>query len=97
MTLTLNKSTKILIDNFIDTYFQNENKAANKEKIKEEVLEIADAILEQSSKDIDTLATKEDIKNLEIKILDSKYDLLKWIVTAQLGTAGLLLAFIKLI
>lgn len=93
MALALNKSTQILIDNFIDTYFQDGNKA----KIKESVLEIADAILEQSNKDIDTLATKNDVRDLEFKILESKHDLLKWLVTSQLAIAGLLLALIKLV
>ena len=49
-------------------------------------------------------AAKDDIKKLEInikrlehKIIESKYDLLKWLITAQLAIAGLLLALIKLV
>lgn len=100
MALTLNKNTKILIDNFIDTHFKGENK----DKVKEQTLEIIECVLEQNSPNLDNLATKgdikslqDDIKSLEIKMLESKYDLLKWIVTAQLGISGLLLALIKLI
>lgn len=96
MAVALNKSTRILIDNFIDKYFSGENKVA----IKEEALEIADSILEQSNKDLDNLATKGDLKDeigrLELKMIETKYDLLKWLVTAQLAIAGLLLALIKL-
>ena len=110
MALALNKSTQILIDNFIGTYFSNLS-SENRAKIKESVVEIADSLLEQSSKDLDKLATKSDIallgneialarndtKKLELKILESKYDLLKWLITAQLAIAGLLLALIKLV
>lgn len=43
------------------------------------------AILEQSNKDIDKLATKNDI-------LEIKYELLKWLVMTQIAIAGLLVA-----
>lgn len=100
MTLVLSKSTQILIDNFIEKHFSGENKA----EIKKDALEIADSILEQSNKDLDKLATKADIALLKEdvvatknSILEAKYDLLKWLVTAQLAIAGLLLALIKLV
>ena len=79
--VALNRSTQILIDNFIDKHFQGKDK----EKVKQEALEIADSILEQSNKDIDKLATKNDI-------LEIKYELLKWLVMTQIAIAGLLVA-----
>ena len=97
-----------MIDNFVSTYFANIS-SENKAKIKDSVVEIADAILEQSNKDLDKLATKGDLKDeiaivktdillaTKNNILEAKYDLLKWLVTAQLAIAGLLLAMIKLI
>ena len=112
--VAVNKSTRILIDNFVSTYFSGITNE-NREKIRDSVIEIADSLLEQSNKDLDKLATKGDIamlkddiaairdntkdeiKKLELKIVESKYDLLKWLVTAQLAIAGLLLAMIKLI
>ncbi|MGX3010305.1 hypothetical protein ACWIUD_01905 [Helicobacter sp. 23-1044] len=125
MAVAVSRSTQILIENFVSTYFSsvsNDNRA----KIRDSVVEIADSILEQNNKDLDKLATKGDIamlkdeitlvrsetkdeialvrsetkdeiKKLELKIIESKYDLLKWLVTAQLAIAGLLLAMIKLI
>lgn len=81
--VALNRSTQILIDNFIDKHFQGKDK--DKEKVKQEALEIADSILEQSNKDIDKLATKSDI-------LEIKYELLKWLVMTQIAIAGLLVA-----
>ncbi len=130
--VAVSKSTRILIDNFVGTYFSGIT-SENREKIRDSVIEIADSLLEQSNKDVDRLATKGDIvllkddiatlredtrkdiallkddiatlrdetkdeiKKLELKIIESKYDLLKWLVTAQLAIAGLLLAMIKLI
>ncbi|MGX2981883.1 hypothetical protein [Helicobacter sp. 23-1045] len=95
MAIALNKSTKILIDNFIDRHFQGEDKA----QIKQEALEIADSILEQSNKDLDKLSTKDDIalvKNdialLKNNIIEVKYELLKWLVMTQIAIAGLLIA-----
>lgn len=79
--VALNRSTQILIDNFIDKHFQGKDK----EKVKQEALEIADSILEQSNKDVDKLATKSDI-------LEIKYELLKWLVMTQIAIAGLLVA-----
>ena len=118
MTISLNRSTQILIDNFIGTYFSN-IPSENRAKIRDSVVEIADSLLEQSNNDLDKLPTKgdlrdeialvrdetqkefsvvkDDIKRLELKIIESKYDLLKWLITAQLAIAGLLLAMIKLI
>lgn len=81
MVVALNRGTQILIDNFIDKHFQGKDK----EKVKQEALEIADSILEQSNKDIDKLATKSDI-------LEIKYELLKWLVMTQIAIAGLLVA-----
>lgn len=107
MAVALNKSTQILIDNFVSTHFANVP-SENRAKIKESVVEIADAILEQSNKDLDKLATKGDLKDEVARltneiastknyILEAKYDLLKWLVTAQLAIAGLLLALIKFV
>lgn len=100
MAVALNKSTQILIDNFVSTHFANVP-SENRAKIKESVVEIADAILEQSNKDLDKLATKGDLRDeitrLELKMIETKYDLLKWLVTAQLAIAGLLLALIKFV
>ncbi|RDU52898.1 hypothetical protein [Helicobacter sp. MIT 01-3238] len=135
MPATLNKSTTILIDNFIGTYFSNFSNE-NREQIKESVVDIADSLLEQSNKEVNNLATKSDvsylreetkkdianlreetkkdianlreetkkdiaelktdISKLHNKIIESKYDLLKWIVTAQLAISGLMLAMIKM-
>lgn len=119
--VAVSRSTRILIDNFVSTYFSGIT-SENREKIRDSVIEIADSLLEQGNKDLDKLATKGDIailkddifairdniatikdetkdeiKKLELKIIESKYDLLKWLVTAQLAIAGLLLAMIKLI
>ncbi len=112
---TVSKSTKILIDNFIGTYFAN-IPSENREQIKESIIDIADSLFEQNNIqnhiNVDNLATKADLLNLreatqkdivllreETKkdIADLKYDLLKWLVTAQIAIAGLLLAMIKLI
>lgn len=57
--VALNKSTQILINNFIDTHFSGENKA----QIKQEALEIADLIAERSDKNFDRFTTKEDLLN----------------------------------
>lgn len=123
--VAVSKSTRILIDNFVGTYFSDIT-SENREKIRDSVIEIADSLLGQRNKDLDKLATKGDIallkddiatledetrrdiitlrddtkdeiKKLELKVIESKYDLLKWLVTAQLAIAGLLLAMIKLI
>lgn len=106
--VAINKSTQILIDNFISTHFANVS-SENQAKIKESVVEIADAILEQSNKDLDKLATKGDLRGevaslkdeimlaTKNSILEAKYDLLKWLITAQLAIAGLLLALIKFV
>lgn len=59
----------------------------------ESVVEIADSLFDK--KDIAELKT--DISKLHNKIIESKYDLLKWIVTAQLAISGLMLAMIKMI
>lgn len=116
MAIVLNRSTQILIDNFVSTFFSN-IPSENKAKIKESVVEIADSILEQSNadlKDLDKLATKGDIvaikndvmsvKNdmdkmkLEFnnKITETKYDIVKWIITAQVAIAGLMVVVISL-
>ena len=112
MPATLSRSTTILIDNFIGTYFSN---IQDKEQIKESIVEIADSLLEQSNKEVNNLATKSDvsylreetkkdiaelktdISKLHNKIIESKYDLLKWIVTAQLAISGLMIAMIKML
>lgn len=143
MAVALNRSTQILIDNFIGTYFSSTT-TENRAQIKKDVVEIADSILEQSNadlKDLDKLATKGDImavkgdivavkndimavkgdivavKNdimaingdivaiksdldkmrLEFnnKITETKFDLIKWIITAQIAIAGLLVVVIS--
>ena len=94
MAVALNRSTQILIDNFIDKHFQGNDKA-DKATIKQEVFEIADSILEQSNKDLDRLATKSDISKLEVKIAESKADTIRWVVTAQIAIAGLIIAVMK--
>ena len=75
--VAVNKSTRILIDNFISTCFAN-IPSENREKIKESVVEIADSILEQSNKDIknlDNFATKGDIMALKEDIVAIKSDI----------------------
>ena len=75
--VAVNKSTRILIDNFISTCFAN-IPSENREKIKESVVEIADSILEQSNKDIknlDNFATKGDIMALKEDIMAVKEDI----------------------
>ena len=100
--VALNKSTQILINNFIDTHFSGENKA----QIKQEALEIADLIAERSENNLDRFATKEDLLNVrsELKeeiagvrseILATKYELLKWLVGSQVAVAGLIIAVLK--
>ena len=101
---TVSKSTKILIDNFIGTYFAN-IPSENREQIKESVIDIADSLLEQGNTqnhiNVDNLATKNDLRDeiskLDNKIIESKYDLLKWIVSAQLAIAGLSIVAIQMI
>ena len=51
MAVALNKSTQILIDNFINTNFAN-IPSENRAKIKNDFVEIADSILEQSNADL---------------------------------------------
>lgn len=107
--VALNKSTQILIDNFINANFSN-IPSENRAKIKESVVEIADSILEQSNANLKDLATKGDLKDevmllrsdmgklesrLEVKIAESKIDTIRWIITAQIAIAGLLLAVLK--
>lgn len=107
----VSKSTKILIDNFIGTYFAN-IPSENREQIKESVIDIADSLLEQNNIqnhiNVDNLATKNDLRDeiaklrneiskLDNKITESKYDLLKWIVSAQLAIAGLSIVAIQMI
>ena len=103
--VALNKSTQILIDNFINTNFAN-IPSENRAKIKESVIEIADSILEQSNKDLDKLATKGDLKDevtllrndiskLEVRIAENKADIIRWLLTAQFAIAGILIAMIK--
>lgn len=125
----VSKSTKILIDNFIGTYFAN-IPSENREQIKESVIDIADSLLEQNNIqnhiNVDNLSTKEDllnlreatqkdiaqlrdetkkdiaqlqaeINNIDKKITESEYDLLKWIVSAQLAIAGLSIVAIQMI
>ena len=75
--VAINKSTRILIDNFISTCFAN-IPSENREKIKESVVEIADSILEQSNKDIknlDNFATKGDIMALKEDVVAIKGDI----------------------
>ncbi|MGX3011576.1 hypothetical protein ACWIUD_08490 [Helicobacter sp. 23-1044] len=76
--VAVNKSTRILIDNFISTCFANIS-SENREKIKEGVVEIADSILEQSNKDtknLDNFATKGDIMALKEDIMAVKEDIM---------------------
>ena len=42
-------------------------------------------------------ATKEDIAKLEIKISESKVDIIKWMVGTAIAIVGLIIAFIKLL
>lgn len=165
MTLATNKSTKILIGNFIDTYLE----VSKKDEAKQKAFEIVDLALDESETNSKEFATKGDIaalreetrsgiatlreetknsiaalreetksdiaalreetrsdiaalreetrgdiaalksdvatiKNdiktmearLENKIIDSKYDLLKWIFAAQVAVTSLAVAIIKL-
>ena len=66
--VAVNKSTRILIDNFVSTYFSGITNE-NREKIRDSVIEIADSLLEQSNKDLDKLATKGDIAMLKDDIM----------------------------
>ncbi|MBX7491242.1 hypothetical protein [Helicobacter turcicus] len=99
-SLRLSSNTIVLIDNFINKHFSNKSNEQIQE-LKKEAIEIVNSIAEESAKDKESLkeqlATKEDIILTRKEISDSKYDLLKWLVTAQLAIAGLLLALIKLI
>lgn len=103
MVVALNRGTQILIDNFIDKHFSGSDKVA----VKQEALEIANSILEHNSKDLDKLATKNDLdrieskidkveSKLEVKIAEMKADLLRWLLTTQIAIVGLLFALIKL-
>ncbi|MGX3011850.1 hypothetical protein ACWIUD_09900 [Helicobacter sp. 23-1044] len=73
--MALNRSTQILIDNFINTNFSN-IPSENRTKIKNDFVEIADSILEQNGKDLDKLATKADLKDLkdEFMLLKNNID-----------------------
>ena len=44
---------------------------------------------------LDKLATKGDISKLEVKIAESKTDTIRWVITAQIAIAGLILAVLK--
>ena len=44
---------------------------------------------------MDKLATKGDISKLEVKIAESKTDTIRWVITAQIAIAGLILAVLK--
>lgn len=72
--IALNQSTKILIDNFISTNFSS-IPSENRAKIKNDFVEIADSILEQSNKDLDRLATKGDIVIVKEDIVAMKSDI----------------------
>lgn len=52
MAIILNKSTQILISNFIDKHFPN-IPSENREQIKKDIIEIVDSILKQCNKDLD--------------------------------------------
>lgn len=112
MAIILNKSTQILISNFIDKYFFN-IPSKNREEIKKDIIEIADSILKQYNKDLyDTKGDSQDLKdevvllksdldrvesNLKTKITEIKVDLLMWIFTIQIIVIGLFFILIKLI
>jgi hypothetical protein len=55
--------------------------------------------LSQELKNIDTqnIATKGDIKDLELKIEQVKFDLIKWFVPMLLGQAALVVTLVKLL
>ena len=74
MAIVLNKSTQILISNFIDKYFSN-IPSENREQIKKDIIEITDFILRQCNKDLDRLDTKGDSQDLKDKSVLLKSDL----------------------
>ena len=112
MAIILNKSTQILISNFIDKYFSN-IPSENREQIKKDSIEIVDSIIKQCNKDLDdTKGDSKDLKyeavllksdldkvesKLETKITEIKVDLLMWIFTIQIVVVGLFFILIKLI
>lgn len=73
MAIVLNRSTQILIDNFVSTFFSN-IPSENKAKIKESVVEIADSILEQNDTNLkdslNKLVTKGDLRDEVTPIKD---------------------------
>jgi hypothetical protein len=46
---------------------------------------------------LDELATKGDIKEIELKIAESKVEIIKWVVGLMLAQTGLIIAVIKLV
>lgn len=88
-------------------FLSSENRAKIKESVARIADSLLEQDYRYSvSKDLDKLATRGDVALLrdeialarddtkKLKILDSKYDLLKWLITAQLTIASLLLALI---
>lgn len=97
MAMTLNSDTIILIDNFINKHFTDKQ---NKQEIKNEAIEIAESIAKQSSKDKEDLksrlATKADLKDLEItmqtELKSIEITFIKWLTTSQLTLVAVLVA-----
>ena len=59
---------------------------------------IAEALADEQAQLVENkLATKEDIRRLELKIETAKFDLLKWIIMALIAQGGLVVALVKLL
>ena len=59
---------------------------------------IAEALADEQAQLVENkLATKEDIRRLELKIETAKFDLLKWLIMALIAQGGLVVALVKLL
>lgn len=63
----------------------------SKEIVREEISEYKEEVM----KDMSQLATKSDIKEIELKIEQTKSDLIKWVAGLMIANTGLLFTLIK--
>ncbi|HEY9048636.1 MAG TPA: hypothetical protein VIN08_22170 [Ohtaekwangia sp.] len=56
---------------------------------------VSDSVSEKMQEHKLVLATKEDIKNLEVRIESSFKDQLKWLIVLMMGFSSLILALVK--
>lgn len=108
-SLKLSSDTIVLIDGFVNKDFTNKTNEQIQE-IKQEAIEIANSIAEQSNKERESLkeqlTTKADLKDLEIimksdlqeirnEVLQTKYNFVKWLITSQIALVAIFALFAK--